>query len=128
MRLHEVRELLATIAAFDRRSFPVGAEVAWHEMLVHTDPEDARQAVLAYYSNKDADGPISPGELRAGAAWYADRRRRQSRELPAAPVVTERSEMAREVIREITGSAVARFRAEHPEHRPYRHRPAVRVA
>lgn len=118
MKLHEVRELLAAIAGFDRRPFPPGAEVTWHEMLVLVDAEDAHKAMLAYYANKDASGPISPGELRAGAAWYADRRRRSLRELPAAPVVTERSAAARAAARRAAHRAVTAFLEAHPDHRP----------
>lgn len=122
MKLSEVRDLLVIVAGLNGRPFPEGAPAGWFEVLYKTDAEDARKAVIAYYSNKDADGPITPGELRAGAAWFAERRLRAKRELPAAPVVTERSAMAREVIREMTAAAVARHRAENPEARPYRHR------
>lgn len=122
MRVSEVRALLQTVSALDRRSFPEGAETAWHEVLSATEYQDAHKAVLAYYANRDHNGPISPGELRAGAAWYAERRRRATRELPPAPVRTDRSAMAQEVIREITAAAVERHRAANPDARPYRHR------
>ena len=127
MRISHVRTLLQTISALDRRNFPEGAETAWHEVLAETDYQDAHKAVMAYYANRDHNGPISPGELRAGAAWYADRRRRAARELPPAPVRTDRSAMAQEVIREITAAAVERHRERHPDARPYQHRRAIRA-
>lgn len=122
MKIAEVRALLHMVSALDRRNFPEGAETAWHEVLAMTDYQDAHQAVLAYYANRDHQGPISPGELRAGAAWYADRRRRATRQLPPAPTRTDRSAMAQEVIREITAAAVERHRAANPDARPYQHR------
>lgn len=117
MRLHEVRELLAKLTAYDSRRFPDGADVAWLEILHRVELADAVEAVHRYYANKDANGPISVGELRSAALWCRDRRMRHRRELPAAPVVTEVADRARAAARQVAADAEARYHARESERR-----------
>lgn len=120
MKLTEVRDLLTAISGFDRKPFPEGADVAWHELLAGLDARDAHRAVIEHYGMPDAR-PIQAGDIRARARRLAAAR--APRELPAAPVVTSRSEAARARIRELTAAAEADYRRRNPEARRYQHRP-----
>lgn len=128
MKLSDVRDVLTAISGYDRKPFPDGADVAWLEVLAGIDARDAHRAVVDHYAVRDAR-PMQPGDVRAGARRLAEMRTRAQRVLPAAPVQTDRAAMAREVIRELTAAAEARYREEHPDAPRYQHRrtPATRV-
>jgi hypothetical protein len=133
MKYNEVQELLRIIAGIDRRQFPEDAAGAWYEILRHTEYEDAKAAVLEYFSTSADELPtLIPGRVRSGAARIRHVRTSAERKAltaaPPAQTPQEAAESARlraeaqAAIRAATAAAVARVRERDPSLKPYRHR------
>lgn len=64
MNRAQVAELLAYVAAFDRRTIGDADVLAWHEVLGDLDPDDAHTTARAWYTANH--GMIAPADIRAG--------------------------------------------------------------
>jgi hypothetical protein len=130
MKFPETQALLTIISGIDRRQFPDGAAVAWYEILRETDFQDAKMAVLEYFSGgSDSVPTLLPGRVRTGAQRFRTIRERADQPAieaaPPVPAAQARSAAflkAREEIRLATAAAEAKLRAEDPTRAPYRHR------
>lgn len=130
MKYDETQALLSIISGIDRRQFPDGAAVAWYEILRHTDFNDAKMAVLEYFSGgADAVPTLLPGRVRTGAQRFRAIRERADQPAitaaPPKPAAQTRSAAflaAQAEIRAATARAAAKAAAEDPGRKPYRHR------
>lgn len=99
----EMAMVLGTIAAFDRKPFPAGAETAWMLLLGDVALADAMTAVRDHYATSGK--AATPGDIRAKAiAAREARERSERRALSAAPVACNPEVRARAMaeIRAIT--------------------------
>jgi hypothetical protein len=133
MKFSEVGALLAIISGLDRRPFPEGAAATWYEVLRETSFEDAKAAVLEYFSTSADELPtLIPGRVRSGAARIKHVRQSIERKAitaaPVEPTPEEAAESARRraeaqaLIRAATAAAVTKVRERDPDLKPYRHR------
>lgn len=133
MKYDQTQALLTIISGIDRRQFPDGAAVAWYEILRQTDFDDAKMAVLEYFSGGSDQVPtLLPGRVRTGAQRFRAIRERADQPAieaaPPVPAAQTRSAAflaAQAQIRAATAAAAERARRADPSLAPYKHRQAL---
>jgi hypothetical protein len=100
MTLSEICDLLSVIGAFDRRALGDADGHSWHAAIGDLDYEDARQAVIAHYS--ESTEWIMPGHVRQRVMEPRLRRLRDTEIPPPPPELTDDPDAYRQWLRTAT--------------------------
>jgi hypothetical protein len=100
MNIHETSQVLAKVAAVDRRNVGDAEIMAWHEILQNFELRDCLDAVALH--RRESTEWVQPAHIRKLAMGIRDRRKsaEAKRALPAAPPPARSAEVAA-LVREV---------------------------